>query len=288
MRAQLAIIVLIIFGAGLVALGLIRFPYTSVEEEEAVIQTSSTTSQPIIVTSQTVATLLQTYTTATTTTLGSVETVISVSYTKIGLEKIGPASISPEKPLITGPFTVDGGETLEIVWSADSSLDVYILSADELGNSSPPISWKAHQSGSQNSLSYSPASDTNVYVVAYTVDTMTQLSTLEINRVVSILLSETYTSTITTPLTYTTISTEYATGETTITRLETSRIIYTTLVKTTVTETRYSDVSFTAFMGSFLIFVGILLLLLLVRVIPRSDGEVGRSAASPGGRVRPS
>ncbi len=273
MRAQLSVIVLILFGAGLVALGLIRFPYTVVEEEDAIIQISSITTLPVTATEQAVETLSQTYTLTTTTTMEKIETVTSTTYMKTMLGTIGPASISLGKPLIIGPFKVGVGETIEIVWSADSNLEVYVLSENEMGNSSPPTSWRAHQSGAENNLSYSPAGDTEVYVAAYTVDAMVNLSSLELNRIAVVNVSETYTTTITTPLTYVTTSTIYESRETTTTRLETSRIIYTTLIKTTVTETRYSDVSFTAFMGSFLIFVGVLLLFLLVRVIPRTTSE---------------
>jgi hypothetical protein len=51
---------------------------------------------------------------------------------------------------------------------------------------------------------------------------------------------------------------------------ETTKTIYFTMgVETTVVETRYSDLSFMAFMGSFLVFVGILLMALTLKAMPK-------------------
>jgi hypothetical protein len=51
---------------------------------------------------------------------------------------------------------------------------------------------------------------------------------------------------------------------------KTTKTVYFTMgVETTVVETRYSDLSFMAFMGSFLVFVGILLMALTLKAMPK-------------------
>ncbi len=67
--------------------------------------------------------------------------------------------------------------------------------------------------------------------------------------------------------TLTTVVNKVAT--TTIYTKTTKTVYFTAAVETTVAETRYSDLSFMAFTGSFLVFVGILLMALTLKTMPK-------------------
>ncbi|MEM3031562.1 MAG: hypothetical protein QW756_02190 [Nitrososphaerota archaeon] len=276
MRAQLSIIVLIAFGAGLVALGLIRFPYTTAHEDDVLVQTSSTEVQTVVETGTIVLTYIRTSSATSHTTLQVVETYTTTRLTSATtvLNTIGPRRAWPETPIILGPYTVDLGEKLRILWTADRPLNVYVMAS----NITPPTTWLAVGEGAVGNLTYTTSAAENVYVGVYASEPDTTISGVEVIRLADVPNVEmgTRTSTVTTALSYTTTHTIYEAGETTVARLETARIPYTTLVRTTVTETRYSDVGFAAFMGSFIIFTGILLMVLLVRVMPKPHGEVNR------------
>ena len=56
---------------------------------------------------------------------------------------------------------------------------------------------------------------------------------------------------------------------TTFTTKTTRTNYFTTHVETTLVETRYSDLSFMSFMGSFLVFVGILFMVLMLKTMPK-------------------
>ena len=277
MKAQLAIIALIVFGAGLVVLGFVRLPYTVVDEEEALIQTSTTS----LATLTEVVTTTQTHidSTSITTAVHSVvtETVTYTSTTtsKKSLEAFTDLTFGTSNPLLFGPYTLDPNTALELYWNGSGFLDVYLLLSDELPNDGRPLTWRAFESSSQGNITYRPSTSEAIHILIYPREPSVFVSSLvasQLSFITSAATTTRLTSIATTSL-YTTTYPVYETVTATTTRVEPTKILYTTQITTVFTETRYSELTFAAFMGSFLIFVGIVLMALLLRVLPKIPQE---------------
>ncbi|MEM4281538.1 MAG: hypothetical protein QW470_05275 [Candidatus Caldarchaeum sp.] len=267
MRAQLAVSSLIVFGLLLIGMGIVKLPYVSSFRDTIIMQTSTERPTEIMELATTVLTV--SYTTVaeldakiTTSTVETVTNSRTVTQTLISLEN---KTLEPDKPLLTGPFKFNSPSTVEVMWSSNSDVELYRASGDGLG------SWVLVGRGFAGVARFAVNGNTTVYVILKPVSNNGLLTAMR--------LSSTGVETFVEERTRTTIA-ETKTAVTTLAYTLSSKV-YTTLLKstktdfftvaveTTVTETRYADLWFMTAMGSFLVFVGLLLTILLLRTLAK-------------------
>ncbi len=280
MRSQLAVSSLIVFGVILVAFSLFRFPYTVTENETVVIQTSTTTTilQPYTYTT-TIELIEQRPTTTTiTTTITAKNLITATTLTTLSstLFSSSEAVASSATPLVIGPFAVDAGRELHVRWRAEALVSLYLLNYSQLPLEGKPQDWLAAATGSGGEITLQTEQESSIYLLIYGGNTITKINELSIhltwieNTTTIQTSTERKPTTITKPTTQTT--TLYTEKQVTTTLTETSKKFYTTTTAITVTETRYSSLNFTIVMGSFLIFAGIMFMLILSRRLAQGEG----------------
>ncbi len=266
MRAQLAVSSLIIFGIILVGLGFAGLPTVITYEETVALQTSSATNvvETEAIAWTTTLELAETFeTTLVSTTLSTVTDVTTSTLKRVAAEAVNQ-TVSPEAALVTGPITIQRMRSLELSWKSNKTVDIYIAVGDYLNASS----WTLVGRGVVGSAVIPFTEEAEVYVITGSAGAHASVS-VTVLETWSETIAETRTSTLSTTLTTTMTSTRYLTSETTYTTSYTTekQVYYVTTLVTTVTETRYPDLTFMTLMGSFIIFVGILFMILLLRTL---------------------
>ncbi|MEM2095061.1 MAG: hypothetical protein QXX19_00685 [Candidatus Caldarchaeum sp.] len=270
MRAQLAVSTLIVFGLVLIGLGFVGVPYVSTSEDSVVVQTSSmrtikaedatwsalteTNTVELVSTTRLTTTITETYHTTTTSlrTIAHIDSII----------------ITAGSALVLGPFEVNPPATIAVSWSSDNRLEVYTASAKTLGNRS---GWILLGDGANGLNSFSLTEPGPTYFVLSTPAEPAVLNFLRI------LANETMTThgeevkAVVYETTVRTILPSFTTRTVGYTTLITTTVMeyFTLAVATTLTETRYADLSFMTVMGSFLVFAGLLVMMLLLRTVGR-------------------
>jgi len=274
MRSQVALSALIVFGSVLVVLGLVKFPYTVSQMETLVVETSREVPVTQSHSFTSYLTFNRTVTQQTSTLRPETRTTDTTSIIQIPKQatvyESNLTALSQAEPLRLGPFDTNPNQTIEVTWESNSSVLVYLLNETEASAvfGTLPTVWRNYGSGSMGTLSHkSETVDRNyVFLYANTSDTVIRLIRVILTwvDVQTITETRTFTTVLTEPIAVTTVEPLVEEHVYTTTFMSSSTSFYATSVETLVTETRFSDISFTAFMGSFLIFVGILLMLLLV------------------------
>ncbi|MDJ0270178.1 MAG: hypothetical protein NXY59_06510 [Aigarchaeota archaeon] len=279
MRSQLAVSSLIVFGVILVAFSLFRFPYTVIENETVIIQASTTTT---ILQPYTYATTLElieqrpaTTTITTTITAKNLITTTTIATISSALFSSSEAVASSTTPLIIGPFMIDAGRELHVRWRAEALVSLYLLNYSQLPIEGKPESWLAAATGGGGEITLQTTQESPIYLLIYGSNTITRINELRIhltwieNTTTTQIKTEQKPTTITKTTTQTT--TLYMEKQVTTTLTETSKKFYTTTTAITVTETRYSSLNFAIVMGSFLIFAGIMFMLILSRRVVQAE-----------------
>ncbi len=270
MRAQLAVSGLIVFGLLLIGLGFIKLPYVTTTSDTIILQTYSERTR---LSEEVVTTVFTEYQT----TVSEVMTVLTTTITEVVQNKItvtrtvaqiSNKTLNTNTPLLLGPFDFNASSTVEVSWLSDREVEIYIASRETLGS---PDSWTLLGRGVSGNVVRQMSTATSIYILLKTpfnnafLKQLTVLSSGEetINEEKQkIVAAETRTTiTTVTPL----IKTRTATAFSTVTKTE----YYTTAVQTVLTETRYADLSFMTFTGSFLVFAGLLLLVLLLKTLAK-------------------
>lgn len=176
--------------------------------------------------------------------------------------------ITAGSALVLGPFEVNPPATIAVSWSSDNRLEVYTASAKTLGNRS---GWILLGDGANGLNSFSLTEPGPTYFVLSTPAEPAVLNFLRI------LANETMTThgeevkAVVYETTVRTILPSFTTRTVGYTTLITTTVMeyFTLAVATTLTETRYADLSFMTVMGSFLVFAGLLVMMLLLRTVGR-------------------
>jgi hypothetical protein len=170
---------------------------------------------------------------------------------------------------------LDHDTGLELSWNGSGAFDVYLVLSNELPNNGRPLTWRVLEISDQGNITYRPQSAEEISALIYPRESGLILNSIRVDRVdfIAVEFSTTSMTTLSTITSYISTYPVYETVTATTSRIEPTKIPYTTQITTVFTETRYSELSFTAFMGSFLIFVGIVLMVLLIRVIPKLQQE---------------
>lgn len=266
MRAQLAVSSLIIFGIILVGLGFARLPYVITYDETVAIQTSRVTTvvETEAIVRTTTMELTEAFETTILSTIFSTETAVTTNtLTRVAAE-VSNQTVAAEAALVTGPITIQPSRTLELSWKSNKTVDIYIAVGSYLNTSG----WMLVGRGVIGSAAIPFDGEAEIYVITRTSGAAASVSFTAVESWPET-ITETKTSTLSTLLTTTMDSTRYLTSETTDTTSYTTEkpLYYVTTLVTTVTETRYPDLSFMTLMGSFIIFVGILFMVLLLRTL---------------------
>ncbi|MEM0443252.1 MAG: hypothetical protein QXJ73_03770 [Candidatus Caldarchaeum sp.] len=269
-RAQLAVSTLIVFGLLLIGLGFVGVPYVSTSEDSVVVQTSSlrtvkaedatwsalteTNTVEVVSTTRLTTTITETYPTTTT----SLRT----------LAHMDRMTITTGSALVLGPFEVNPPATIAVSWSSDDRLEVYTASAKTLGNRS---GWILLGDGPNGLNSFSSTEPGPIYFV---ISPSAEPAVLNFLRVLANETMKTHGEEVKAVVLETTVRTTLPMSTTrtvSYTTLLTTTVVeyFTLAVKTTLTETRYADLSFMTVMGSFLVFVGLLVMMLLLRAVGR-------------------
>ncbi|MDW7978724.1 MAG: hypothetical protein RMH74_07970 [Candidatus Caldarchaeum sp.] len=270
MRAQLAVSSMIVFGLVLIGFGFVGLPYVYNSEGTVVVQTSSgktvQTEEVVETVSYDTYSLTSVLTTRLTTV--AVETVQTTSRATKTLTHVEGLYINTGTALILGPFELKPHTVVEVSWMSDPVILVYTASKDELGNSS---GWVLLGSGLNGLAKFNSSEGRLVYLVLSPSSDRTLLKALMIasDETVPVATEIRRTATVETSTTITTLTQTPRT--TTYTTLSITTVIeyFTVAVRTTLTETRYADLSFMAVMGSFLVFAGILVMMLLLRTVAK-------------------
>lgn len=256
-----------VFGLLLIGMGFVRLPYVSSFRDTVIVQTS--TERPTEVEELATTVLTTSYTTAaeldakiTTLTVETVTNSRTVTQTLISLEN---KTLEPDKPLVTGPFKFNSPSTVEVAWSSNSDVELYRASGDGLD------SWVFVGRGFTGVTRFAVDGGTTVYVVLRPVSTSGLLTAMQLSSTsVETFVEERTRTTITeTKTTLTTLAYTLSSKVYTTLLKSTKTDFFTVAVETTVTETRYADLWFMTFMGSFLVFVGLLLTILLLRTLAK-------------------
>ncbi|BAJ50731.1 hypothetical protein CSUB_C0874 [Candidatus Caldarchaeum subterraneum] len=266
MRAQLAVSSLIIFGIILVGLGFAGLPYVITYDETVAIQTSSVTTvvETDAIVRTTTMELTEAFETSVVSTTLSTETAVTTNTLRHVAAEVVNQTVTAEAALVTGPITVQPSRTLELSWKSNKTIDIYIAVGSYLNASS----WRLVGRGVVGSAATPFNDEAEIYVITRTDGAAASVSVTVVETWPET-TTETKTSTLSTSLITTFTSTRYLTSETTYTASYTTEkpVYYVTTLVTTVTETRYPDLSFMTLMGSFIIFVGILFMVLLLRTL---------------------
>ncbi|MCS7110277.1 MAG: hypothetical protein NZ956_02250 [Candidatus Caldarchaeum sp.] len=268
MRAQLAVSSLIVFGLILIGLGFTRLPYVLSYDETVAVQTSrmrTVEELEVVVKTSTLERPAPVQTTVATT-FYITETTQSTATGRRTLAEFVNRSLNGGTALAAGPFDVEGTSSLEVVWRSNSAVNIF-LAFDDYGNVS---SWMLLGRGVTGSAVMPFGRDSTVYVIVMAGPSPANFSlTAAKTGLETITTTRTLTSTAVKTTTYTTTS--YITSETTYTSTQTTQRpeFYVVTYVAAVTETRYPDLSFMTLMGSFIVFVGILLMVLLLKTLAK-------------------
>lgn len=270
MRAQLAVSSLIVFGIVLIGMGFVKLPYVSSFKDTVIMQTSAASvtqfEEPITTVFTTSYTVLTAINTSLTTSM--VETVTSSTTVVQTLTRLQNLTLDPEKPLVAGPLRLNSPSTVEVSWSSSTDMELYRASGERLEQ---PSSWMLIGRGFSGVIMFDLAENASFYIVVRPVSNAGLLTVMQISSssVETVVQNKTRTTTVEAKTTVTTLT--YATSSHVYTTLlrSTKTDFFTVAVETTVTETRYADLSFMTAMGSFLVFVGLLLTVLLLRTLAK-------------------
>jgi len=265
MRAQLAVSSLIVFGLVLIGLGAVQLPYVATVRETLVFQTY--THSPTRVEE-----VYTTVTTSETSTLTRYTTTDIVSTTEV-LEKVENVTqslgsyqnifLKHGSPYVLGQFVFNTTTELLVDWRAGDEVElyVYLLGQDE-------ESWQPIGRGVSGLINVTLSGSGPWILSAQSLQKDTTLEKLT--------LTGRWQTTSQTTITKTTTQLKTVAYTTTLTQLQTFSYTtiyetlwtsyYTTALETIFTETRYAELWFMTVTGSFLVFVGILLILLLLKM----------------------
>ncbi len=270
MRAQLAVSSLIVFGLLLIGLGFIQLPYVTTTSDTVIIQTySERTGQSeelvTIVFTEYQTTVSEALTILTTTIIETVQNQITVTRT---ISQVINKTLNITTPLSLGPFNVNASSTIEVLWLSDKDVEIYIASRETLES---PNDWTLLGRGVSGRVVLKTSTATSIYILLKTflnnavLKQLTVLSsgeeTIYEERQRTVAAETKTTITTVTPLTKTRTATTYS--------IVTKTEYYTVAMQTVLTETRYADLWFMTFTGSFLVFVGLLLLVLLLKTLAK-------------------
>lgn len=268
MRAQLAVSSLIVFGVILIGLGFTGLPYVLTYDQTVAVQTSrfkTVEELEVVVTSLTLeeTTVFQT---VFSTTFFSTETFTTTSTVKQLLVDFSDRRVDAGTAVVTGPFAVNEPSSLEVSWRSAAAVNVY-LALDSYQNIS---NWMLLGRGVTGSATMPLDGSSTIYLIVSSGSVSSEVSLTAVAVTVETLTGTT-TLTATTVRTTTTMSTFYKTSEKTYTTTFTTTKpeYFVVTYVTTVTETRYPDLSFMIVMGSFLVFVGLLLTFLILRTLAK-------------------
>lgn len=267
MRAQLAVSSLIVFGIILIGLGFTGLPYVLSYDETVVVQTSrfrTVEQQEVFAETTTLQSIIALETTVTST-VPVVETVTTTTTVSRIVGQIVNETIQ-QAALVTGPFYFWASSILEVNWRSNSTVDVFLV-YDDYQNAS---TWMLLGRGYVGSTAMRIDSNSSLYIIVRAANSAATFN-LVISETSAEAATVTKTAFVTTYRAATYTTTAYTTSERTFTTtLVTTRPeFYVTTIVTAVTETRYPDLSFMSFMGSFLVFVGILFMVLLLKTMAR-------------------
>lgn len=268
MRAQLAVSSLIVFGIILIGLGFTRLPYVLSYDETVVLQTSrlrTVEESELIVTSYTLE-KLEKVETVISSTFQFTELIESTSTARRILAEIVNRTLDLHNALVVGPFPFEGFSALEVSWRSNGVVTIF-LSLDGFENAS---FWMLLGRGVTGFAVMPFDKGSTVYLIVKAGGSPANFSlTAAATRLEKVV--ETRTLIFTTYQTTTSTKTTYATTEKTFTTTYTTlRPEFYVISRTTaVTETRYPDLSFMTVMGSFIVFVGILFMILLLRTFAK-------------------
>jgi len=269
-RAQLAVSSLIVFGIMLIGLGFVRLPYVASFKDTVIIQTSTErvtqfeepVTEVLTTSYTTVAEVAVRFTTST------VETTTGSRTVSRTLTTLRNMTLELDKPLVAGPFRSNSESMVEVSWSSSSDVELYSASGDVLHQ---PAGWALVGRGFSGVARFAVAGNTSFYVILKTVSNNGLLTAMQISSssVEAVFEAGIRTTIVETKTTVTTIA--YTTSSHVYTTLlqSTKTDFFTVAVQTTVTETRYADLGFMTAMGSFLVFVGLLLTILLLRTLAK-------------------
>lgn len=268
MRAQLAVSSLIVFGLILIGLGFTRLPYVLSYDETVAVQTSrmkSVEELEVVIKTSTLERPASAETTVATI-LYITETTQSTTTGRRTLAELVNRYLNGGTALAAGPFDVEGTSSLEVVWRSDSVVNIF-LAFDDYGNIS---TWMLLGRGVFGSAVMPFGRNSTVYVIVMAEPSPANFSLTAVKTgLETITTTRTQTSTAVKTTTY--LTTYYVTSETTYTTTQTTQRpeFYVVTYVTAVTETRYPDLSFMTLMGSFIVFVGILLMILLLKTLAK-------------------
>ncbi|MEM1948774.1 MAG: hypothetical protein QW240_08610 [Candidatus Caldarchaeum sp.] len=268
MRAQLAVSSLIVFGVILIGLGFTGLPYVLTYDQTVAVQTSrvkTVEELELVITSLTMEETTIFPTVVSTTSL-STETFVTTSTVKQSLVDFSDRRIEAGIALVTGPFVVNGPSSLEVSWRSAAAVSVY-LALNTYENIS---GWMLLGRGVTGSATMPLDRSSTFYLIVSSGPASSEVSLTAMAATVET-ITETTTLTTTTFRTTTITSTSYKTSEKTYTTtFTTTRPEYFVVTYvTSVTETRYPNLSFMIVMGSFLVFVGLLLMFLILRTLAK-------------------